>query len=400
MTGKLVITKQKGQIITALYEKQNLCELEFDSGLKRGGIGNIYVAKVKNIVKNINGAFVEIEDQMLCYYSLTDNKRPIFLNQKKDSVVKEGDLLLVQVQKEAMKTKLAGVTSYINLTGKYLVLTAGKCSIGISNKIRFEEERKRLKAIMQEKASKEYGWIIRTNAEHIEKERLLLEAKRLQEQYEQMIEVAKFRTGGHLLYEAPRSYLTELRDQNSGTFDRIVTDDSDIYQEVKQYLTDYQPEDLEKLEHYEDTMISLSALLGLEKEIDEALKERVWLKSGGYLIIQPTEAMVVIDVNTGKSVTKKKAKEHFKQINLEAAKEVARQLRLRNLSGIIIVDFIDMEDREDQEELSQALRTFVAKDRIKTDVIDMTKLNLVEITRKKVKKPIYEQIREGGIKHV
>lgn len=396
MTGKFVVTNRKGHMVMALYEQKSLCELSFDSGKRQGALGDIYVGKVKNIVKNINGAFVEVGDQMLCYYSITDNKKPIFLNVKKDEQVKEGDLLLVQVQKEAMKTKLAGVTSYINLTGKYLVLTAGKCAIGISNKITKEEERRRLKDVIKERSSKEYGWIVRTNAVGVARERLLLEADRLKEQYEKLLEVAKFRTGGHLLYEAPPSYLTELRDQNSSNFNRIVTDDEKVYSEMREYLSTYQPEDLEKLEYYQDENFSLMALLGLEKDIEEALREKVWLKSGGYLIIQPTEAMVVIDVNTGKSVSKKKTKEHFKQINLEAAKEVARQLRLRNLSGIIIVDFIDMEEEEDKEELLQTLRTFVTKDRIKTDVIDMTRLNLVEITRKKVKKPIYEQLRGSG----
>lgn len=396
MTGKFVVTNRKGHMVMALYEQKSLCELSFDSGKKQGALGDIYVGKVKNVVKNINGAFVEVGDQMLCYYSITDNKKPIFLNAKKDEHVKEGDLLLVQVQKEAMKTKLAGVTSYINLTGKYLVLTAGKCAIGISNKITKEEERRRLKDVIKERSSKEYGWIVRTNAVGVARERLLLEADRLKEQYEKLLEVAKFRTGGHLLYEAPSSYLTELRDQNSSNFNRIVTDDEKVYSEMREYLSTYQPEDLEKLEYYQDENFSLMALLGLEKDIEEALREKVWLKSGGYLIIQPTEAMVVIDVNTGKSVSKKKTKEHFKQINLEAAKEVARQLRLRNLSGIIIVDFIDMEEEEDKEELLQTLRTFVTKDRIKTDVIDMTRLNLVEITRKKVKKPIYEQLRGSG----
>lgn len=258
------------------------------------------------------------------------------------------------------------------------------------------DERNRLKNILKKFSSKEYGWIVRTNAEGYCEEELESEAKCLVEKYEELIKVAKFRTAGQVLYQAPKSYLTELRDQNSASFERIVTDCEDVYQEIEEYLKEYQQEDAKKLEYYQDEQISLSNLLGLEKDIEEALKEKVWLKSGGYLIIQPTEAMVVIDVNTGKSVNKKKAKEHFRLINLEAGKEIARQIRLRNLSGIIIVDFIDLDTEEAKEELMNALKGFVAKDRIKTDVIDMTKLNLVEITRKKVMKPIYEQLGERG----
>ena len=402
MGGKLVVTRRKEQIVTALYENNHLCELQFASEqvIEEANhsivLGNIYVAKVQNIVKNINGAFLDLGKEQLCYYSLADNKRPIILNATNRENIAVGDLLLVQIQKEAMKTKLPGATSYLNLTGKYLVLTVGKCSIGISNKINSIEERNRLKTWMSKKVSKEYGWIVRTNAEHIAEEALEQEAIRLIKKYESLMSIANYRTSGQLLYEAPASYLTALRDQNGESFERIITDDELLYEQLKQYLEDYQPEDRHKLELYQDPMISLSNLLGLEKDIEESIREKVWLKSGGYLVIQLTEAMVVIDVNTGKSINKKKSQEHFLQINLEAAKEIARQIRLRNLSGIIIVDFIDLDTEEAKETLLASLRKFVAKDRIKTDVIDMTKLNLVEITRKKVRKSIYEQMKERG----
>lgn len=402
MSGKLVVTRRNEQIVTALYENNQLCELQFDSEkMIRGAhtaivLGNIYVAKVQNIVKNINGAFLEIGKEQLCYYSLTDNKKPIVLNATNRNFIAVGDLLLVQIQKEAMKTKLPGATSYLNLTGKYLVLTVGKCSIGISNKIQSLEERNRLKTWMSKKISKEYGWIVRTNAEFVSEEKLEQEATLLIKKYESLMSVAKYRTSGQLLYEAPVPYLTALRDQKEESIARIVTDDTVLYTNLKQYLEEYQPEDSHKLELYEDSMISLSNLLGLEKEIEEAIREKVWMKSGGYLIIQPTEAMTVIDVNTGKAMNKKRVQDHFLQINLEAAKEIARQIRLRNLSGIIIVDFIDLDTDEAKETLLATLRKFVAKDRIKTDVIDMTKLNLVEITRKKILKPIYEQMKERG----
>lgn len=395
MAGKFIITKKDHQIVTALYENQKMVELQFHSQEEQKiSLGDIYVGRVKNIVKNINGAFLDVGNGNLCYYSFADNQNPMILNAKKQNTVAEGDLLLVQVQKEAMKTKLPSVTSHINVTGKFLVLTYGKCSIGISNKIQSERERTRLKNIARKWKSKDYGWIVRTNAQGCDEELLQQEAKSLIEQYEAWIRIAKFRTEGYKVSGAFPSYLTELRDQNSHSYERIITDYSDLYEEIESYLEEHQKEDKDKLEYYNDTMISLNNLLSMEKDIEDALREKVWLKSGGYLIIQPTEAMVVIDVNTGKSINKKKSQEHFRLINLEAAKEVARQIRLRNLSGIIIVDFIDLDKEEDQLELMETLRQYTSKDRIKTDVIDMTKLNLVEITRKKIRKPIYEQ-RKG-----
>ena len=166
-----------------------------------------------------------------------------------------------------------------------------------------------------------------------------------------------------------------------------------MYEEMKEYLANYQKEDLEKLSFYSDNLLSLSKLYGVETKLENALREKVWLKSGGSLIIQPTEALTVIDVNTGKAVNgKKKVQETFLKVNLEAAEEIAKQIRLRNLSGIIIVDFISMDDKAAQKKVMQLLAELFKKDPIKTTLIDMTALNLVEITRKKVRKPLHEQI--------
>ena len=167
-----------------------------------------------------------------------------------------------------------------------------------------------------------------------------------------------------------------------------------MYSEIKEYLETYQKEDLHKLKLYSDPMLPLIKLYGIETKLENALKEKVWLKSGGNLIIQPTEALTVIDVNTSKAVTgKKNVEETFFKLNLEAAKEIAKQIRLRNLSGIIIVDFIDMKKEENKECLLNTLNEYLKQDPVKTMLIDMTALNLVEITRKKIRKPLYEQIK-------
>ncbi len=390
--GKLVITKKNGYMITAMCEQEKLSEVSFAFRDEASILNDIYTAKVKNIVKNINAAFLEISDGILCYYSLLENKTHNFLNPKKNQTLTVGDELLVQISKEAIKKKAPTATSNINLTGKYIVLTSANQRIGISNKIGNTEERNRLRQIMQEYKDDKYGVIVRTNAEQASLETLKKELLVLSEQMEQLFEKAKYLSCFSRVYQAPAAYLMDIRDQNEQQLEKIITDDKDIYEELKKHLMIYQPMDLKKLELYESETVSLWTLYGLEKQIREAMSEKVWLKSGSYLIIQPTEAMVVIDVNTGKSIGKKQAEKHFLRVNLEAAKEIARQLRLRNLSGIIIVDFIDMEEEESRDTLLKEFSLLLKQDRIQANLIDMTKLGLVEITRKKVKKPIYEQI--------
>ena len=187
-------------------------------------------------------------------------------------------------------------------------------------------------------------------------------------------------------------YLYSLQNLNQGQLDAIITDDLAIYEQIRDYLQEFQPENCQKLRFYEDKLVSLNKLYSLDIRLQEALQERVWLKSGGYLVIQPTEALIVIDVNSGKSIAKKQAQEHYLKINLEAAEEIAHQLRLRNLSGIIIIDFIDMKSEEDNDTLMKSLRSYVRTDHVRVQVVDMTKLHLVELTRKKIKKSLKEQL--------
>ena len=174
-----------------------------------------------------------------------------------------------------------------------------------------------------------------------------------------------------------------------------MTDDKEIYDTIHAYLLNFQPSDVAKLVFYNDSMLTLNHLYGIETKIEKALQEKVWLNSGGYLIIQPTEAMNVIDVNSGKAIAgKKNTERHFLKINLEAAVEIAKQIRLRNISGIIIIDFIDMEEEASKKELIETLEREIKKDSVKTVFVDMTKLNLVELTRKKMRKSLAEQVKE------
>ena len=391
MDGKLVITKQENHIISAMFEEERLTELSVEPVEEKKLLGNIYTGKVKNIVKNINAAFVEVEKGLLCYYSLDVNKEHIFLTPKKNSVLLEGDEILVQVSREAMKMKAPSVTSNINLTGKYLVITAMNPSIGVSGKIEDSALRKHLKELVSPYKGESTGMIVRTNAQDADDSSIIKEAIILEEQMDALLKKAPYLSCFSLVSKAPSGFLMDIRDLRERNLKEILTDDKEIHEEILQYLMIYQPMDLQKLRFYENPMVSLNQTYSISQNLKKALSERVWLKSGGYLIIQQTEAMVVIDVNTGKSIGKRKSQDHFLKINLEAAKEIAHQLRLRNLSGIILVDFIDMEKEESRHRLMKELDSFLRQDRIKTSLIDMTKLNLIEITRKKVKKPLHEQ---------
>lgn len=391
MEGKLVITKEENHIVSAMFEEDTLTELSLETVEEKKLLGNIYTGKVQNIVKNINAAFVEVEKGLLCYYPLDTNKKHIFLNPKKNDKLAIGDEILVQVNREAMKTKAPSVTSNINLTGKYLVITAMNPTVGVSGKIEDTELRRHLKDLVSPYRGEDTGIIVRTNAQDAEESAIIKEAVILGEQMTALLKKAPYLSCFSLVSKAPSGFLMDIRDLRERNLKEIITDDKELFAEIQQYLMIYQPMDLKKLKFYENEMVSLNQVYSISHNLKRALSERVWLKSGGYLIIQPTEAMVVIDVNTGKSVGKRKSQDHFLKINLEAAREIARQLRLRNLSGIIIVDFIDMDQEESRHQLMKELDILLRKDRIKASVVDMTKLNLIEITRKKVKKPLHEQ---------
>lgn len=395
MDNKLIITRLDNKIVSAIYEGNEMIQVNMDFIEKQSILGNIYIGRVKNIVKNINAAFVEIAGGKMCYLSLADNTNPIFVNTKKNDKIVIGDELFVQIAKEDVKTKAPVITTNLNFTGKYIVLIHGKSALGISSKISEDSERKRLKSFMQKFMAEDYGFIVRTNAENITESKIEEEVQALKTQYENLKEYGVHKAAFSLLYQTPPGYICNIRDGFADSITEIVTDDKSIAESIKEYLEHYQKEDLAKLHFYEDKLISLSNLYSIRAKLETALREKVWLKSGGTIIIQPTEALTVIDVNTGKAISgKKKVQETFFKVNMEAVAEIAKQIRLRNLSGIIIIDFIDMENQEDKVRLMKELRELFSKDPIKTTLVDMTALNLVEVTRKKVRKPLYEQMGE------
>ena len=391
MNRKLIITKIEDKVVTTVLENEKVVELHVSKSEEQDTVqlGNIYVGRVKNIVANIGAAFVEVAAGVECYYAISENPTPIFTKKIGKKPLCVGDEVLVQISKEAVKTKVPTVTSKLNITGKYAVLTYGDTRVGASAKLT-KTENERLVEVAKKYASSEFGIIMRTNAKEVDAELLRGELEKLCEEYETLKVQATTRICYSCLASAPKEYLAEIRNIYQEGLTDIIIEDKTIYDEIKSFLIKEQPEDLDKLHFYEDNMLPLHKLYGIEKHLANALREHVWLKSGAYLVIQPTEALTVIDVNTGKCVSKKKDDALYLRINIEAAKEAARQIRLRNLSGIILVDFINLSKKEYMDELLSVFRHELQKDPIATSLIDVTKLQLVEVTRKKVRKPLHE----------
>lgn len=377
-------------MVAALKEQNRITELHVEKE-KPFCVGNIYVGRVQSIVKNINAAFIDFGGGMNGYLALDQSEGFFYTRQARPGHTTCGDELLVQLEKEPVKTKLPVLNGHLNISGRFAVLVHGETGIVFSRKIRskaFQEETKQ--RILQENLLPGHcALIIRTNAQDVEKELIFQEIQGLVKQYEDLIAVAPYRSCFSCLYRGEHAFLTLIRDYPMSSDLQVVTDVASFYQELHEKL----PEISVRL--YEDPKLSLTALYSLKTAFDQALGKHVWLKSGGYLVLEPTEALTVIDVNTGKCTDKHISKEqHFFRTDMEAAREIALQLRLRNYSGIILVDFIDLESKEHTEELMQYFRQELAKDRVKATLVDMTRLNLAEVTRKRIYRPLHEAVKE------
>ena len=383
--------------VAALSEEERIVEIRLESDQEKSILGNIYTGQVENIASNIQAAFVQIEPGKRCYYPLAEAQRAVFsAGRKGNGPLRPGDELLVQVSRDAMKGKLPALTSNLNFTGRYLVLTTGDKKFGLSSKLALED-RHRLSGWLKEEAErpdKEFGIIVRTNAADASKEEILKELEWLKSRYHKAVVQGRNRTCFSLVLETEPFYVAAVRDAYGRDLDEIITDVPEIREMILGYLEEISPELKEKLRFYQDKLLPLYKLYRVETALDAIQKEKVWLNSGGFLVIQQTEAFVSIDVNSGKYTGKKKMEETFRKINLDAAAEIGRQLRLRNLSGIILIDFINMENPDHRDELFHVLQKLLRKDPIKSRAIDITPLHILEMTRKKVRRPVIEDIRE------
>lgn len=353
-------------------------------------LNNIYIGRVENIVSNINAAFVKISPYQKCYLSLEDLKSPIFTKRlSKKNILSIGDELMVQVIKDKVKTKDAVVSSKLTLSGTYTVLTTDNLNLSISKKIQGEKRGKLQELLNQIKTQAfehEFGVVIRTNAEQVSEEVVFTDLKQLIQQFIDMKSTGVYKSAFSLLIKEKEAYIRKLKSLDLNTLDGVYTDDKKIYETIKKELP-YLSDGI-FLHFYQDKMVSLKALYNITGSIDELIKKKVWMKSGANIIIEQLETMTVIDVNSGKNISKN---DHaICQINKEAAMEIARQLRLRNISGMIIIDFINMKSKKQMQEVIECLKESLKNDPIPSDFIDVTKLGLVEVTRKKTYRSLKE----------
>lgn len=398
MERKILIEKRENRIRTFFLEDGDIVEIhstaEEAAGIGSHRLGDIYVGKVKNIVPNIGAAFIEIEKGVNCYYDMKDAETSFFTHKSGKKALCIGDELVVQISREAVKTKAPTVTGSVSFTGRYAVLTHGNTRIGVSSKIPKslrDEYKERLSSFQNDR----YGIIVRTNAKDVPFQDVLDEINSLSEEYEALFQTASTRKCFSCLKSAPPSYILDLKNVYMDGMKEIIIGDKELYARIQSYFRTELPDKLFLLKLYDDPAFPLDKLYGTQTILEKALRERAWLKTGGYLIIQPTEALTVIDVNSGKTAAKAgsriQSEDGAMKVNLEAAREAARQIRLRNLSGIIIIDFINMGSEENTQQLLHEFRFYLSKDPIQTSLVDMTPLGLVEVTRKKVRRPLYEE---------
>ena len=374
--NQIVITSLQGKKVMLTMENEKIVDVLVGENQKESvEVGDVFVGKVQNIVENINAAFIEIQKDVVGFLPLSECK---------ERSIKGGEELVVQVKKAAVKTKQPVLTIYPEIAGRYSVISTKSQTKGVSKKIESEERQEQLRSLLSEFENESYGIVLRTSAETTEDAEILAEGKTLLQEMHELMEHSQYRTCFSRIRKEAPFYLKYIRGCRMEDFDRLITDLPEIYEEL-------QPVYGEFVQYYEDGSYPLDKLLGISSKLAKAFEKKVWLKSGGNLVIEPTEALTVIDVNTGKAVDGKRKKETtFYKINCEAAMESARQIRMRNLSGIILIDFIDMKEKENIQKLMHLLRTELAKDKTKTALVDMTKLGLVEITRMKKSPPLRE----------
>lgn len=389
MPKKLVITEYDSRILSMLLEDGRETRIELYGG-EESVLDNIYVARVRDLAPGIGAAFVETAPGSVCYFSLKENPRPVFLNRKKNSDICQGDLLLVQIKKAGAGTKAPTASCKICLTGSLLALTAEQPGrVGISRKIKDDRRSGELKSLIQPFVNDEYGFIVRTDAQFAREEEILSELEALRGEYEELLARAASRPAFTCMKKAVPPLIRDIFSYKMSAEDEIVTDIAACAKELAGFFTE------PPVRLYEDSELALSRVYDIRSRLEAALKPRVWLKSGGYLVIESTEALTVIDVNTGKSDGTGKDRERtFLSTNLEACGEIARQLILRNISGIIIIDFISLGSSPDRALVEKKMKSLLAADPVRAVFVEFTKLDLMEITRKKIKRPLYEAVKK------
>jgi ribonuclease G len=391
MTKEILINVTPQETRIAILENGVLNDLYIERSRSRGLVGNVYKGKIVRVLPGMEAAFVEIGLEKAAFLHVSDvsykyknTNDPVHIN----SILREGQEILVQVLKDQLGTKGARLTTNISIPSRYLVFMPNADNIGVSSRIESEEERERLKNILleQEDRIKDAGYILRTAAEAVARDAIASDLKYLNRLWDNINNTAQIKPGNVIHKDLP-IYLRVLRDMVDEDLDVIRVDSRETYLTMMTFAEKYVPEIANFLEHYPGER-PVFDLHGVEDEIQKGLERKVQLKSGGYLIIDQTEAMTTIDVNTGAFVGSRNLEETIFKTNLEAAQGIARQLRVRNLGGIVILDFIDMLEEEHKRQVMRALEKALEKDHARTSISSVSSLGLVEMTRKRTRESL------------
>jgi ribonuclease G len=410
MKREILISASPQETRVAILEDDILVEFMVDRPEAERLVGDIYLGQVEAVLPGIQAAFVDIGTEKAAFLHVSDVAREEGEEEEEEEeeggargrryppiqdMIKKGERLVVQVSKEPISTKGPRVTTQISLPGRFLVYMPQSSHIGVSRKIEEREERARLRALAKEIVPEgEGGVIIRTVGEELTRETFEREFKTLHGTWKKIQRRARGARPPALIHREAKLTSGIIRDVFTEKVDALVIDSKEVYNEVKQYLLGVDPELLNRVHLYAEPK-PLFDKYGVEEAIREAFQRRVDLPSGGYIIIEPTEALVSIDVNTGRYTGKKDPEQTILKTNLDAAREIARQLRLRDVGGIIVCDFIDMESRANQDRVIQELRTYLNRDRARTRAFQLSELGLVEMTRQRVRPSLFFSLTES-----
>lgn len=401
MNREILVSAAKDETRVALVENGAVVEFYVERPSSQKIAGSIFLGKATNVLPGMQAAFIDIGEEKNAFLYVDDailppnledtDAAPELKSHRKRTItelVKPGQDIMVQVVKEAIGTKGARVTRHVTFPGRYLVLMPTVSYVGVSRRIGDDEERKRLRQIAREIKPQDMGVIIRTVAENKSKEDLQKDLDFLVRIWEKVQRRAKSVKSPSQIHSDLGLVFRVVRDEFNQDTTRMLVDDVDTYSRTLDLLDSVAPEMKERVIYYRDREYPLFQLYGVDAAIEKALGRQVWLKSGGYIVIDKTEALTVIDVNTGRYVGTKNLADTVFKINIEACEEIARQLRLRDIGGIIVVDFIDMDIPEHRAKLLQEMEKQLRHDHTKTVVVGLTGLGLVEMTRKKVRQSI------------
>lgn len=392
--GKILILRLYDKLFSMLITHNQICQIQtqlLTDGQHTCRIGNLYVGRVQNVAANIGGAFVEIQKGTMAFLPLSEKKDAVLTNRSADGTLKTGDELIVQLVREPLKTKPAGVSAKLSLAGTYTVIEHRRTRTGkirISSRLGAKYQHLYQNEASLLKIAEQFDLIIRTNvASAPDRSEVIAEAGRLASQMSHLLSIADKRVCFSCLHQNEPEFVRFVKNCYQSDYDEIVTDEPDICELLRadEQLTAV------PIRFYQDERLPLYKLYSVETKIRELLDKKVWLKSGAYLVIEQTEALVSIDVNTGKYEAKKNPEETYLKINLEAADAIAAALRARNLSGMILVDFINMKQKAHTQQLTEYMKKLLKQDPVPAYVVDITGLGLMEITRQKKNKPFAEQ---------